>query len=288
MPPRLLAVLLAVLLAAVLAAPSAEQGQACAENGRAGCSALSGQAEAAPSAPPLGAESLDPAGSPMLAARLDFGQRYVCTPTLQSTQLVNPSQTSELLVTAVRSDSAHFHPSLVEPTSVPPGGRLNISVVLLPRVVGPIEGLLTVETAAGTFDVRLRAEGLASPFELLPVYRWSVPLGASFSPALRVFNPDESAALTVKEVYTSENFLHLRMPAGAELLSTPKVLWQVPPRVAQVRGHEVCWPATCSLTEENASPGDRGGLSFEAWPPCNCHRRGCAPAGAGALIESPE
>ena len=41
-----------------------------------------------------------------------------------------------------------------------------------------------------------------------------MPVEASFRPPIRIFNPHVAEHLAVKEIYTSESFMHLAMPDG--------------------------------------------------------------------------
>ena len=160
---------------------------------------------------------------------LEFKQRPLCIPAVEMAELINGADT-ELSVFSVTTDNVHFHPSSFKATTLAPGGALNISIVFLPRSIGNVEGTLVIQTSAGGLLYQIHAQGVANPYRLHPFLSAKLPTGATYSPPIQVHNPHETTLL-IKEVYTSEGFLHLNMPetVGNQDART-NGLWEVPSR----------------------------------------------------------
>jgi hypothetical protein len=160
---------------------------------------------------------------------LEFKQRPLCIPAVEMAELNNGADT-ELSVFSVTTDNVHFHPSSFKATTLAPGEALNISIVFLPRTIGSVEGTLVIQTSAGGLLYQIHAQGVANPYRLHPFLSAKLPTGATYSPPIQVHNPHETT-LQIKEVYTSEGFLHLNMPetVGDQDART-NGLWEVPSR----------------------------------------------------------
>ena len=185
--------------------------------------------DAPPSAPPA------TAGASTLVARfepatLEFKQRPLCIPAQETAELINEADT-ELSIFSVTTDNVHFHPSLFKATTLPPGERLSITIVFLPRSIDIVEGTLVIQTSMGGFLYQIQAEGVANPYRLHPFLSAKLPAGATYSPPIQMYNPHDTT-LQIKEVYTSEGFLHLNLPQGAaadQATAAKNGLWEVQP-----------------------------------------------------------
>ena len=158
---------------------------------------------------------------------LEFTQRPLCIPAVEVAELSNGADT-ELSVLSVTTDNVHFHPSSFKATTLSPGEALNISIVFLPRTIGSVEGTLVIQTSAGGLLYQIHAQGVANPYRLHPFLSAKLPTGATYSPPIQVHNPHETT-LQIKEIYTSEEFLHLNMPETVGDHRT-NGLWEVPSR----------------------------------------------------------
>jgi len=158
---------------------------------------------------------------------LEFTQRPLCIPAVEVAELSNGADT-ELSVLSVTTDNVHFHPSSFKATTLSPGEALNISIVFLPRTIGSVEGSLVIQTSAGGLLYQIHARGVANPYRLHPFLSAKLPTGATYSPPIQVHNPHETT-LQIKEIYTSEEFLHLNM---SETVGDHRTngLWEVPSR----------------------------------------------------------
>ena len=91
------------------------------------------------------------------------------------------------------------------------------------RVICAVPHHITSHTHTHTPGPRCRTPALAAPppqphpAALQPppaAPQVRVPVEASFRPPIRIFNPHVAEHLAVKEIYTSESFMHLAMPDG--------------------------------------------------------------------------
>jgi hypothetical protein len=86
-----------------------------------------------------------------------------------------------------------------------------ITVIYLPRTIGTLNASLTVETSVGGFLIPLSGTAVANQYRLHPFVGATVPIGVPYTPPIRVTNPT-GHVLNVKEVFTTESFLHLTLP----------------------------------------------------------------------------
>ena len=168
---------------------------------------------------------------------LHIGPSPLCMPDVGAVELINTSPDEAIELYSASSKSEHFHTVELkeERRRVAPGGRVNISVVFVPRALGDVNGTLLLQTSHGGFFYQLHAAGAPSPYELEPLVAEHLAVGEHYEPALHLRNPHDEP-LRIKEVYTSESFLHLGLPPsalGADGQPQPGVqeaLWQVAPR----------------------------------------------------------
>ena len=70
---------------------------------------------------------------------------------------------------------------------------------------------MLIQTSAGGFFYALSAMGMPSPYGLQPINATNVPVYTPYIPPIELTNPHEHP-LRIREVFTSENFLHLMLP----------------------------------------------------------------------------
>lgn len=167
-----------------------------------------------------------------------------CSAMTHKFQIYNKAVQERLWITSVSTDEIQFYPLDFERLEVPPGGGATLSIVYLPRTLGPVDASLVVETSRGSFLVPMHGQGVPSPYGVTPLSGpkvpglpcphlsapssgstplglkcrlfpcWGqVPFGLYYSYMLMLRNPHEKP-LRVKEVYTHNSFLQLRLPAS--------------------------------------------------------------------------
>eukprot|EP00656_Telonema_subtile_P051304 TRINITY_DN6866_c0_g1_i4.p1 TRINITY_DN6866_c0_g1~~TRINITY_DN6866_c0_g1_i4.p1 ORF type:complete len:1313 (+),score=349.16 TRINITY_DN6866_c0_g1_i4:205-4143(+) len=142
---------------------------------------------------------------------LEFGARPICIPVVHTIEVINTSEEKELTLFSITTDSAHYHPPIFKQTVLAPLGKTMIAVIFVPRVLGRLDGKLVIKTSLGGFLYQAHGEGLPNPYKVFPLVSAKVPVGVPYSPSMKLFNPFDEP-LHVKEVYTSEGFLHLELP----------------------------------------------------------------------------
>ncbi len=118
-------------------------------------------------------------------------------------------------------DSKHFHITLFKEHRVEPRNYTSVSVVFLPRSLGPVDANLVVESNFGRFvyppshlllrhhyvitattyvitssrllsfleRYKARGYGIPNPYKLHPIVGAKVPFGVPYSPPLLLYNP---------------------------------------------------------------------------------------------------
>ena len=127
---------------------------------------------------------------------------------------------------------------------------MNISVIFLPRSLGGVSSSLLVQTSAGSFFYPVQGIGVASPYELQPFVNAVIPAGAMYELPISLSNP-HAELLRVREVFTSEGFLHLSMPTGS-LDGDSASVWLLPPNERR---------AIITLRFKTDEPGDYSGYA---------------------------
>ena len=113
----------------------------------------------------------------------------------------NPAKwTIDMEDPSIRKTSHHVH---------------RITVIFLPRIPGELNATLTIETSVGGFVIPLFGKAIANPYRLHPFVGARVPIGVPYNPPIRVTNPT-GQPIHIKEVFTTESFLHLSLPDGSE------------------------------------------------------------------------
>lgn len=89
-------------------------------------------------------------------------------------------------------------------------------MIFLPRVVGSVEGTLTISTSAGDISYPIRAHAVPNPYRLHPFVGTKIPAGVTYSRPIVMYNPSDKL-LHVREVFTTESFLNLQVGPHAIL-----------------------------------------------------------------------
>ncbi|KAK3278976.1 hypothetical protein CYMTET_13119 [Cymbomonas tetramitiformis] len=159
---------------------------------------------------------------------MDWKERPLCSPSASTLDIVNTADMSELLILSLSTDNIQYYPSNFRQTSVPPGGKASISIVYLPRTLGPVDGTMIIQTSVGGFLIQMHGQGVPSPYEAQPLLGAKVPAGVKYGYSLELHNPFDEM-LKVKEVYTNEDFLRLSLPQTPAAQNGPARLWEIGP-----------------------------------------------------------
>jgi hypothetical protein len=174
--------------------------------------------------------------SPVLASEpltfdppsLDFEDQSVGMPQLFTVKVINPSRTQNLHLNSISGESHVFHPSFFKSKVVKAGENewTTFDVVFLPRGPGLVRDTLYIHTSHGTFDFKVQGVGVPNPFRMRPLLGAKIPLNATYSPLITMYNPFETT-LQITEMYSSGGDLHLELLSGQ--LQGSKSLWEIRP-----------------------------------------------------------
>ncbi|KAL6067249.1 hypothetical protein QOT17_009046 [Balamuthia mandrillaris] len=155
---------------------------------------------------------------------LDFKERPVCMPAVESISIINTSERDGLHLFSIASESVHFHSSYFKQSVIPPLGNTTVSIVFLPRTVGVVENDIILQSSVGNVAYRVYGQGVQNPYKLQPFVGVKVPADVTYSPPIEMYNPNDEP-LQIKEVFTSGGFLHLTLPKGED----PHTIWTIQP-----------------------------------------------------------
>lgn len=188
-------------------------------------------------------ELLSLLGAPKLSVHppfFHFGSHYTCISTSQDFELTNisPNANETVEIYSVTTSSLHFHISNFSPTTLAANKTKAVRVMFLPYREGPVSAVVVIQTSLGGFLLRLSGDGVRNPYGVKGFTGVRIPMGIAYNPAVQVYNPFDETLL-IKEIFTTEGFLHLTLPdfvadmdkvEEVNAVSTSASIWQVQPR----------------------------------------------------------
>ena len=94
-----------------------------------------------------------------------------------------------------------------------PGGNTSFDVYFLARDQGNAESVLYINTNKGIIKFIVMGVGVPNDYKLRPILNARIPLNSSFTSLIQLHNPN-NFSLQVLEIYTSDDDLHLELPAA--------------------------------------------------------------------------
>lgn len=141
---------------------------------------------------------------------LHLKNQPTCMPRWEQVEITNIG-TKQITIEAVSSEHNMFHPSISKVETLDPNEASKMQVLFLAQAVGHFEGLIFVQTNLGMVPFTVKATAVANPYMVEPILGAKVVVGERFSPPISVHNPHDRN-LHVREVFTTEGFLHLALP----------------------------------------------------------------------------
>jgi hypothetical protein len=173
-------------------------------------------------------------------ASFSFGSHYTCIAKSQDFELKNlsPDPGDQLEVYSVAAGSLHFHVANFSPLTLMPNKTRAIRIMFLPYLAGATSVVVVIQTSLGGFLLRLSGEGVSNPYGVKGFTGVRVPMGITYNPAVQMYNPFDEP-LHIKEIFTTEGFLHLALPDFVDdvdkveevnAVSTSASIWHMQPR----------------------------------------------------------
>ena len=183
---------------------------------------------------------------------VNFGKRSACVPVVQTMTLTHDATYAldgDLKLYTVSSDNPQFHPAMFKQQSLSPGESTSFQIIFLPRAPGDVGASLTVKTSIGTHSIDVLGTGIDNPYGLTAFVGAKVPAGVHYNPPIRIYNPSNSV-LRIKEVFTTEGFLHLSLPGNEPDGKNAATISHKAGAGAKAKGSAGMWNVQADATKE--------------------------------------
>lgn len=158
-----------------------------------------------------------------------FRCRSIGDPHNQLVILFNKHKHKKVYLGSITGSSSDFYSSYFEEKVIAPESNTTFKVVFLPRQLGETNSSLIIHTSFGVVNYQVRGNGVECQYKLRPLIGIKLPLNATISPEIQLYNPHEFA-LQISEIYSSGGDFQLELPSvssgGQE---GDYKLWEIPP-----------------------------------------------------------
>lgn len=143
--------------------------------------------------------------------------------------MFNKHKHKKIYLGSITGSSSDFFSSYFEDKVIQPESNTTFKVVFLPRHIGATNSSLIIHTSFGVINYHVRGIGVECQYKLKPLIGIKLPLNASISPEIQLYNPHHFA-LQISEIFSSGGKFHLELPnvspGGQE---GDYKLWEIPP-----------------------------------------------------------
>lgn len=155
--------------------------------------------------------------------------RSIGDPHNQVVMLFNRHKRASVHLGSITGSSSDFYSSYFEDKVIPPESNTTFKVVFLARQLGETNSSLIIHTSFGVVNYQVRGHGVECQYKLRPLIDIKLPLNATISPEIQLYNPHDFA-LQISEIYSSGGEFQLELPSvpsgGQE---GDYRLWEIPP-----------------------------------------------------------
>jgi hypothetical protein len=156
--------------------------------------------------------------------------------------LFNRHKQQKVYLGSITGSSSDFYSSYFEDKVIQPESNTTFKVVFLPRQLGETNSSLIIHTSVGVINYQVRGIGIECQYKLKPLIGIKLPLNATISPEIQLYNPHDFA-LQISEIYSSGGEFQLELPnvsssspsqnIPTEGLEGDYKLWEIPPHTSK-------------------------------------------------------
>lgn len=158
--------------------------------------------------------------------------RSIGDPRDEKVYLFNKHKHKKVYLGRITGSSSDFYSNYFEDNKIEPLANTSLKIVFLPRQLGETNSSLIIHTSFGTLNYQVRGVGVECPYRLRPLIGIKLPLNATISPEIQIYNPHDFA-LQISEIYTSGKDFHLELPSQSAAAASngqegDYKLWEIP------------------------------------------------------------
>ncbi|CAF0885194.1 unnamed protein product [Adineta steineri] len=139
---------------------------------------------------------------------LNFSQQSIAIPRMQTVIIINQDP-EPLELYSLSEATNQFYSTLPKGNLVlSHGENISINIYYLPRTIGNIKTIFTINTNRGNIDYNVIGRSKTNPFRLRPLINIEIPLNSTYEYTIQFHNP-YNYSLDINEIYTSDENLRI-------------------------------------------------------------------------------
>ncbi|TKR67648.1 hypothetical protein L596_023768 [Steinernema carpocapsae] len=159
---------------------------------------------------------------------LDFGERFIGSPTIKKVQVRNPSSAESVTFLSISGSTNQFHCSFPKEKTLGAGESTTFDVVYLPRAERHVQITVYIQSSLGVHAFAVAGIGKPSPYRIRPFVAATIPCNGTFLSPITVHNP-HAETLKITQIFSSGGDVHLEIPEGDMRTGGDADLWEIPP-----------------------------------------------------------
>lgn len=144
--------------------------------------------------------------------------------------LFNKHKNKEVYLGRIVGSSSDFKSSYFKENTIAPQSNTTFTIVFLPRQLGETNSSLIIHTSFGIINYQVRGVGVECQYRLRPLIGIRLPLNATISPEIQIYNPHDFA-LQISEIYNNGGDFQLELPSQNNVATQQEgdyKLWEIP------------------------------------------------------------
>jgi len=148
---------------------------------------------------------------------LCFEEKEILIPKIKRLSINNRHTSKDIRVTQIFTSTSQLNvypEGSGLPSTLKPGEKLEIKVLLAPDTAEYFEGALFVEFDDGEFVLLIYVNAwiTLNQYNLEPIFISDIPVEKALYIPVKIFNPFQEKKLTIDSVYSTEKFLGITWP----------------------------------------------------------------------------